>query len=135
MAFFNYIESEKIELSFTEAVALALVVMAGIDGEVDDEEVKYLMSFEAISKDALDYAIEIHKQASVMECVELVAKIENIDGNTHTLIMSLMIEMAVQDDRFSKSEQLLLEVFIDILDVTKMEIAKMFEDTWVKIEN
>ena len=116
-----------INLNLGEALALALITMAGIDGELDDSEFKYLHSIN-IEDNERDHALEIYGDSSIMECVDIVAKCPNAEGKFHLMIIKHIATMAGMDGKFSLSEELLLDIFVEKLDVTVSDVSKYLKN-------
>ncbi|SMN15367.1 hypothetical protein CRYPA_1415 [uncultured Candidatus Thioglobus sp.] len=75
-----------------------------------------------------EYAVKICNTTAVKERVELIANnVRNIDGKAHLVIIEMIHSIARVNGDFSDSEELLIETFVDLLDVTQSEVFEMIK--------
>lgn len=112
------------------ALALAVMVVIGADGSIDDEEIDSLRRVVRDDNNAFDLAYRAYKAKSVSDCIALVT--QSLDRNQRACAMANILDVAMADGILADSEKRALEVFVEQFDLPENALKSMVDIISIK---
>ena len=132
MGLFDKLKGREITLSKQGAFLLSALTMIAIDGDIDDDEVAILRRMDRGNKDSKDWdeALKIWKSKNVSESIDIVAK--TIGENEKNTVITNLIDIAMADGILEGDEKVLLERYVEILNIDISYVEKVVDIISIK---